>query len=268
MKRLSGRAASLWSNKRFRWVALVVSLALLMLALGALSRLPSSSDDEWGTTALLASDYDSALLKLQSGETTEAVALLQDHLAANPNDAEAADLLKRLTRAVSGANRITESSDVSPDSASGETPPDPVPQTDWSAEIADITRLLPLVVQGLVPGSIVHDKSNAVIPFDPVEDGDYGQMRRILYSVHDRGDSATAGRYVAETSKAVYSKNGENITVDGASAYFGTDGKTLATVAYARGRYVFEVVITVSSAPEELRYPAADLAGAFPDSMD
>ena len=57
------------------------------------------------------------------------------------------------------------------------------------------------------------------------------------------------------------------MTVGGVPAYFGTDGTQLASIAFTRGRYAFEVVLTADGAsPKTLKALAIKAAEAFPDA--
>lgn len=274
------RLKGLYADKRVRWATVVAALAILMLALGALALGPGTDDDK--LTPIVLSDYDRALDSLKSGDATSAVELLQAHLGAEPDDAVAADLLDRLQEQTGAAS--VASTDGGNGSTTGEAtgdngedpgengddPGDTAadPEESWDSEVADITRLLPLVVQGLAPGSVVSDQNaDAILTFDPIG-GSYPTVNRVLYAVHDLKTADNAALYIEQTSRVLYADDGEDVEIDGASGYFGTNSATLATVAYARGRYVFEIIVTASSAPEELRFPAAEMAAAFPDSPE
>ncbi len=86
--------------------------------------------------------------------------------------------------------------------------------------------------------------------------------------MHYRASKADAQAFVEQTSKSLYPKNGKTVSIDGASAYFGTDGTRFATIVYVRGRYVFEVVLTtLDGKPSALNNEAGNAAKAFPDNM-
>jgi uncharacterized protein (DUF2252 family) len=93
---------------------------------------------------------------------------------------------------------------------------------------------------------------------------------RVIWAVHDRGSAATAAKFISAVSKKSYPKNAQTVSIDGATAYLGTDGGRYATAAYVRGRYVFEVIVSLqeasSSAVAQAVPIARDAAVAFPDT--
>jgi len=91
---------------------------------------------------------------------------------------------------------------------------------------------------------------------------------RIVMVVNDMGSVKAADDFIVNTSKKVYSKDGQAVTVDGAEGYFGTDGAALASVSFTRGRFVFEVLVTTSGqAPKNLKDIAMNAAAAYPDTQ-
>ncbi len=83
--------------------------------------------------------------------------------------------------------------------------------------------------------------------------------------MHDREDAAGAQSFVDGVSKTAYPENSTEVEIDGATAYFGTNGQRYATIVYTDGRYVFEVILTAAGMPPgELLIEAEDAAKAFP----
>lgn len=300
-----GRARSgLLSGRRWIWlVGFVVLLALVIVVGGALSS-PDLSDDSdlvgvEGEVAESAKFYDDALLALESGETTEAIGLLQKAVDTDPENEAAREKLQQLTDSSGSGSSdggpdatsdgsddddgsdggadgdgtdgttddddLDDGSDDPDDDDPGDEPSDdsvPVPVVD------DVTVLLPAGVEGFRMGSVVADESNAAVPLNPTVESDaYGRVSRVLLSVHDFGDPADAQRFIDQVIKVAYPADAGSVGVDGVDAYFGTDGNRLATVAYTRGRYAFEAVVTASmSTPSSLEDVAVLTARSFPDS--
>ena len=73
-----------------------------------------------------------------------------------------------------------------------------------------------------------------------------------------------AQKFLDGVSKGLYSKDPAVVTVRGVTGYFGTDGTRFATVAFRRGRYVFEVIVTSSGPPADAKALAEKAAAAFP----
>jgi hypothetical protein len=67
-------------------------------------------------------------------------------------------------------------------------------------------------------------------------------------------------------SKGSFPKDGAVVNVRGTTGYFGTDGMRFASVAFRRGRYVFEVIVTSSGPPAGVKALAEQAAAAFPAS--
>ena len=71
-----------------------------------------------------------------------------------------------------------------------------------------------------------------------------------LWAVHDREDAAGAQEFVDGVSKTAYPENASQIEIDGATAYFGTNGQRYATVVY------IERPLRVRSHPDRSGYAA------------
>lgn len=270
MPRLFARLKALFAQRNARVVAVVVALAIVMAVAGALSSAPKDEPVARIEPAQV-TDFDRALELAQTGETTEALEAVERHLATNAGDDRASrlrdDLRRRLTLTAD-----TPSADPGVDPGPNVNPPPtpdvtPDPGTDWNAPVSDLAILMPSYIEGLVGGSPNRDKTDFVLPYDPLPTGPYADtMLRVLVQVHDRGTAAAAAAFRDEVSKVVYPVDAATVTVDGVSGYFGTDGASLATVSYVRGRFVFEVVITAVESPAALRTAAVNIARSFPDS--
>lgn len=91
---------------------------------------------------------------------------------------------------------------------------------------------------------------------------------RLVMTVIDMKTSAGARNFITDTSKSAYKIGGTSVDIDGVAGYFGTNGASLATVSYVRGRYVFEILMTSATGnPIELKDLAVSAAEEFPDTM-
>ncbi len=235
----------------------VFVLAAVIFGVSALSGTddPPPAPDTAQLTAAQQSQqaYEAALVALESKDTTKAVVLLKKAVTLDPSNQAAQDELDRVTKPTTpqGSDDDDEAPPVADDSA-------------FLKEVSDISKLLPAAVAGYSLGTTVGEKPDVTRSGTPT--GRPGEITLAVWAVHDRGDAKKAQAYITDTSKKAYSKDGADVTIDGAKGYFGTDGTRFATVTYARGRYVFEVILTSNSgAPKGERAKAEEAAKAFPD---
>lgn len=205
--------------------------------------------------------YEEALTALSSGETSAAIALLEKAIALDPTNALATSKLKS----------IRSSAQSRPDGQSnggeGEKKPEtttPPAEDPFAKPIENLTALLPKSHVGYELGTVIGTRPDVAVSGTPESTG--GLVRVIVWTVHDRGSSPKAKAFIEKVSKGTYGKDASSTQVDGATAYFGTDGTRFATVAYARGRFVFEVLVTSADVPPaEVKTDAIGAAKAFPD---
>lgn len=211
--------------------------------------------------------YDDALEALASGDTSSAVDLLQRALELDPGNQAARTELRRITSQADADGGGGTPSGGGQSGGSTEPTPEPDPD-DFLAAISDMTKLLPRSAAGYALGMPVSDKTDAAISGDPTVEGPRAEVSTVLFSVHDRKDANGAASFITKVSRTVYPKDQGTVEVEGTDAYFGTDGKRLATVVYVRGRYVFEVIMTANSGTaKSLKALAAKAAESFPDEM-
>ncbi len=248
--------------------ATVVVLAGVILGISALSSRPDSDAPKPTQSGLTDAQRSRlALLKgrelLASGDTTEAVALFEQALKLDPGNVEAERALSSVA-ASAGATGSKPQSTTEPTAQSdgGVRPDDPV----FSTAIEDLTLLLPGDAAGFSLGAVTQGERDVTVSGSPVSSD--VRATRALWTVHDRGSIKGADEFIDSVSKDLYPKDSSRVVVDGAQAYFGTDGIRFATVVYRRGRYVFEVVLTApSGAPKSLAREAKAAAAAFPDRL-
>jgi hypothetical protein len=164
---------------------------------------------------------------INSGETTKAVAILESAKQKDPSNAE-------ITQALEKAKAAAAATTSKPKTTSAPA---------GSKAVADIRKLLPSTISDFTGGVVVYQKTDAVVPFDPVPTSAQAkQIGRAVFEVHDRGSSSKATKFVTSTIKVSYPRNGSSVPGT-AGGYFGTDGATEAVYAFTRGRFAYSVVV-------------------------
>lgn len=221
-----------------------VALALVVLIVGVLANLaqPQSPKPSTGITfAPGEADYRAGLEALASGDTTKAVELLGKAAAAGNTAAQA-----KLDR-------------VRP---STPTAPSVVASSAFDAPASDLATFLPDAVTGFQLAEVETSALSAIVAAEPAPSGPK-TVSRLVVSVYDRTSAPGARSWLADFDVA-YPKDNANVTVGTRQARFGTDGAHLASVAFVRGRYGFEVVVTaVNVSPKELKSVAVQAAGSL-----
>lgn len=275
------RVRALLKSNAFRAGIVVVSAAIIFGAWVFADYVRDDSDNADQITLLLEDDlYEQAREAAESGETTAAIALLERVLAEDPDHEQATALLTRLraeqaAQADSNGGAGGTGETTSPDDGStgsggqtgqspgDETPPGDAPRDDsqYLAPANDLRALLPDVITGWRRGTRVADDTDATVPFEPAT---AGTISRVIYSVHDRGSAQRAVEFVENTSKTVFATDGSSVRVGVVDGYFGTDGNRLATIAFARGQFAFEVVaVTPDGVTASVKDALIDLAREF-----
>jgi hypothetical protein len=233
----------------------VVALALIIVGLWAFTS-PKKTPEVVPTVQLSpaqqsAQAYSEGIKALSAEQTGTAVTLMEKALKIDPTNSDAKkalDRLKKLTPVDSPSTPRTVPSKVT--AAPGV----------WSKKLA-LKSLLPTAFPGYsVGGAEQGGPSDANVSATSDQAG--SPVANILWTVHDLATSSKANAFLASVSKKLYSKNAAQVRVNDVTAYFGTDGRRFATVAYVRGRYAFEVVVT-ADAPAGARGSASAAAAAF-----
>lgn len=265
----TSRTRELMRSNGFR-IGIVVLAAAIFFGAWAFAEMgrEDASSDQPGIQTTLDDEYERARRLAESGDTDGAIVILERISAEDPGHERAAALLRQL-KAADEADTSGDG-DTGDPSGSGTSPEDPggEPGTDeprddaaYLAAVGDLDALLPQVISGWQRGTAEKTDVDATVPFMAVSTTG---VSRALYTVHDRGSADDAVRFIEDTSKVVYSSDGSPVRVGVVDGYFGTDGSRLATVAFARGRYAFEVVITVSDGePASAKDAAVALAREF-----
>lgn len=214
--------------------------------------------------------YEQALAALDAGDDDAAQELLQKAITMDPTNSDARNELTSIVE-----SKLPGDSGDDPDPSAGEgdsggdTPDSPAdPNEGFLDAVDDLATLLPATAAGYDLGLNTVVGTDANVAGDPTDDGPKDVVTRALFSVHDFETVEKAQGFVTNVTKSAFPQNGADVTIDGVAGYFGTDGVRFATVAYSRGRFAFEVIITTDSvAPGALLDVAVDAATAFPDSL-
>ncbi|MDF1542768.1 MAG: hypothetical protein RQ731_07860 [Anaerosomatales bacterium] len=273
------RMRAMLASNAFR-VGIVVLAAAIIFGAWAFAQSGRDEAPDDGATVVLAldDDYERARQAAESGDTDKAVEILERILAEDPEHERAAALLRQLRAdQVAAADSAGTQSGGSGDSAtdadgsSSQDPaqpdapdsaqPRPIDDAALLAPVTDLALLLPQVITGWERGSPLVEGSDATVSFSPTS---AGTVSRALYSVHDRGSVEGALAFIENTSKVAFSSNGADVRIGQENGYFGSDERRLATAVFARGRFAFEVVVTVPDGnPASARDAAIALAGEF-----
>jgi hypothetical protein len=202
--------------------------------------------------------YQQGLASLESSDTTAAAASLQRAVRLNPDNTDAK---KKLAEIAAQQAAARQKSNIPP--SEPKPKPSVVTVDPFSKPVKHLTVLLPKQVAGYSLGP------SQVLGADATRSGNStdaaSPVARALWAVHDLSSASKAKTFVSKVSKSLYPKDPGTVTIDGISAYFGTDGTRFATVSYVRGRFAFEVVLTSSSgSPSALKSDATKMAEAFP----
>jgi hypothetical protein len=250
----------------------IVVLAGVILGVSALSA-PKSSVTTSQTQLSPAEEselaYRKGMAALESGQTTEAVAQLEKAVRLDSGNSQASQALEDATQSDDSPSNSSDDDGTSskPDGKKPVKEEPPAKEDPAFLKATDnLKALLPTRLDGYSFGTPTVAEQDALIAATPAMPS--SPASRALWSVHDRGSAAEANKYIKNVSKAVYAKDPATVAIDGASAYFGTDGARFACVTYVRGRYVFEVVLTsLSGSPKQLKSDAQEASRAFPDKM-
>lgn len=234
----------------------VLGLAAVIFGVAAVSEPAKRTPPVTGLSAAeeadrLAADAAEAL---SAEDTSTAVRLAEQALAADSSNRTA-----QRVRAAAGEPQ----SDPDTPNASPADAPDP-----YAAVVTDASKLLPLKMRDWVRGREVVQAGEALVTFEPRVGGDdFDAAVRVLILSHDRGSSTGARRFVADVTKVAFPHAGKAVKVgDIPDGYAGQDVSQQVVVAFARGRYAFELIVTPQpgSDPKKTAKLALDLAARHP----
>jgi hypothetical protein len=182
-----------------------------------------------------------ALDALKNGDTAGAKKLFEEIKAADPAFLDVNTQL----------DRINEQQGAAPGSPPPVTPPPPV----------DLASLLTGSLTGYTAGKLDTGEVFASRVYQPKT---RERMQSFLATVHEAGTLAGAEQFVARVDKAGFPQDAKDTAVNGYAAYFGTDGKTYATLAWAKGSIAYELQAHTSTAdPADMEADLLALAASF-----
>ncbi len=287
---LRAKIAGLLGGRGARSVVLglasVALLALVILVSSALSEpKPASSPMSVSATSSVPGEdaqdasasarYEEAAERaLASGDTTEAVRLLELAVTANPENESASRLLTELRVTTVGGGQVASA--ATPGPSGGAPAQEPGGKTDgvtpggapdsYDKPVEDVTSLLPSNVWGYTRASLERGETESILALRPASGGSAaGRVALAVLTAYDRG-SPDAARSFVDGIKKAFPEDGASVTIGGFPGKFGTDGARLASATFSRGRFAFEVVLTAEMGvdPVVLKGAAVEAASAFP----
>lgn len=252
------------------WIVTVATAVILAIAITVFAAFgPGAGDDEPPKSpATQQSDdaYRRAMMAMESSQTDTAIALLNTAVKLDPTNDDARRALESLT--------VPSDQDSPGDTPQSRTATDPAPggpspaapAPEFMKPVSPMTLLLPTTSTDFVLGARLAEKDSATVSGSPRTRG--GELSRVLWTVYDAGSPEKAVQFVSRTSKVAFPRDAGTVSVDGASAYFGSDGTRFACIVYTRGRFVFETVGTVTGpVPTGAKSAVMNAARSYPDKL-
>lgn len=203
--------------------------------------------------------YEEAVLALRKGELARAKQIFENIKRADPKFKDINTQTGRIDEAngiVAWPGSSTAGPPSSPDSPINPSPPAGTPPNSPDSPVPpppsdfDLASLLPDSIPDYKAGSISKSGTDAIRPYYPK---DTSKILALLVSVHLLANQSDAENFINRVNRVVFAKDAQNVTVNGYAAYFGTDGTTYATLAWAKGRVVYELQMhSATGTPVEL----------------
>jgi len=204
-----------------------------------------------------------AQVALSQGETQTALSLAEQSLKLDATNEAAAAVINT----VRTANKKPSTSTSGDSGSSGSTPSSSADKYD--KQVKDISTLLPVSIDGWIPGPATAVEVDALVTFEPQKGtAPYNKVVRAVLAAHDRKTPAKAKEFIEKVDKRGYARNAGSVKVNNVTAYFGTDDTGVAIIAFARGRYAFEVSLNVPQGgnPAAIKDIAVAVAKTLPAS--
>lgn len=241
--------AALGKKRTQRVIGFVVAAVVLAIVIAVSAALSVPKQTGSSTVGMVspsaAADYATAAQQaLSNGEVAKAKKLALQALAIDPNNKAAKNVIKQISVKTStngsGGGTSPGSGGGSPSGGNGT-----VVATTTVPATSDLASFLPTSVAGFSVGAPQISTGDASLVADP-SDRSLPLTHADLY-VHDRGTAAKAAVFTTNVSKRAYPNNAKHVLIHGQTAYFGTRGKVFATIAFADGQYVFEIIMSTNS---------------------
>jgi hypothetical protein len=183
-----------------------------------------------------------ALAALKNGDTATAKKLFEEIKRIDPTFADVNTQL----------DRINNNAGVPANPANPNAPAVPA---------IDLTTLLPASIDGYKSGEIDAGAGYATRNYRP---SNQETVQSLQATVHALADQASAEQFITRVDRAGFAKNATETAINGYAAYFGTDGATYATLAWAKGAIVYEIQAHSSKGdPAGLEAEITALAASF-----
>ena len=265
--------ASKWLSTRrvLMVVGGIVALAVVIFAVSAISSpkkpdTSSVSTSELSPTAQAAQLADQAQAAESRNDTQTALVLAKSALKLDPANIVAKKIIANLDKTAASAKSAANNPGTAAPAPSGAAAAT-VTAAPYAPAIANVGELLPASIAEWTGGSRVIRAGEGLVTFEPKGGtSGYRSVVRATFSVHDLTSVSAASAFIGKVDKALYTVGATTMQVGAVSGYYGTDGKQLTAVAFARGRYAFEVVLygRPSAQAPTLKSLSVKLAGSFP----
>jgi hypothetical protein len=201
------RTRTLLASNAFRAAIVVLSAAIIFGAWAFAEYGGDETPDENPEIVLTLDDeYERARLAAESGDTDEAIEILERILAEDPDHEQAAALLRQLRNDETATSPDSTNGQPATDPSQtgdtpaqpGEEPDDPAPRDDsaYLAPVSNMDSLLPQVISGWQRGSPVVDDTSATVPFSPDTPGEISRVALLgARSRFGRGSSRVPGEH-------------------------------------------------------------------------
>jgi len=206
--------------------------------------------------------YQDALKALSLEQTGTAIGLLQKAVRLNPANTAAKKALADATSSSAGTSNSSSTTGSTSTTKKPAKKTTPATASGWNAKIKLLT-LVPYSFTDYAVSGAEAQANGTSADISATANKPSATVTTIEWTVLDRGTAAKATSFITSVSKKAYPLTPATVAVNGVNAYFGTNKVGLGTVAYTRGRYAFEVIIT-SKNPANDQATAVQAASVFP----
>lgn len=258
-------------------IATLATVIFIAAALSGQSRSPRPVAEETPPAIQAEQLAQRAEEAVSQADTTTAGDLARQALRLDPANSSARRVLDRISTSSpdDGGSDVTDPGDSSSDPGSNGSKPKPSPVTTgavpagiYAKPVGKVSALLPATFKDWSAGTPVADSGQAVVTYEPRPGSTDARksVRAAVYAI-DSGSSSAASRYLTTVNARAYTADGATVPVGIVpTARFATDGSRSAVVAFARGRYAFEVILTVQPGvdPATMKAVAVAIASGLP----
>lgn len=255
-------------RRGFLWGFLGVLVLAAVILVGAGLSSPKRSPQRPAASVTGQADrgnrlYEDAMAALRSGDSTRGVELLRQAASLVPTDV-------RVRRALATAEA---SAKVSSTSAPDGDPAAPRPPSGNASSPAtapppprDSRALLPPALTEYVLGAVSQDGGELAVSLDPKpRSAVSGLVSHGVLAVHTFRDERASSHFVSSVIRASFPRSARDTSVGAIPAYFGTDGRRVAGLSFAWGRFAVDILLTAENGdPAGLFGAASKVAAEIP----